>query len=150
MAVAFAATGVFLVFSIFASVQAAVNTAIPAPTNLTATSVSTSQVNLQWTASVYTKRTDMVAGYFVYRSGEKIASVSVSTTLYADTGLTAGTAYSYTVAAYDLSGDTSVMSEPATAVTAGGGASGTLTGKIQIAASANFIRDPSGAACQNE
>jgi hypothetical protein len=63
-----------------------------APTNLSGTAVSTSQINLTWTAS-----TDNVgvAGYKVFRNG----TPSVSS--FSDAGLAASTAYSYTIAAYD-------------------------------------------------
>jgi hypothetical protein len=82
------------------------------PANVTATAVSSSQINLSWTAS-----TDnvAVAGYYVYRGGTQIASVSGTT--YSDTGLAASTTYTYTVAAYDPSGNISARSTPASATT---------------------------------
>jgi beta-lactamase superfamily II metal-dependent hydrolase/chitodextrinase len=87
-----------------------------APTNLTATTASSSQINLAWNAS-----TDnvAVAGYRVFRGGAQIATVS--TTSYSDTGLTAGTTYSYTVVAYDSVGNTSASSNTASATTSTGG-----------------------------
>ena len=82
------------------------------PTGLTATAVSSSQINLAWNAS-----TDNVGvtGYRVYRGGTQIASVSSTT--YSDTGLTPSTTYSYTVAAFDAAGNVSAQSSPATATT---------------------------------
>ncbi|KKT28966.1 MAG: hypothetical protein UW15_C0023G0007, partial [Parcubacteria group bacterium GW2011_GWC1_44_10] len=61
------------------------------PTNLTATAISSSQINLSWTAS-----TDNVgvAGYKVFRGGVQIATVTTGTS-YSNTGLTAATTYSY-------------------------------------------------------
>ena len=70
-------------------------TAPSVPANLQATVVSTSRIDLSWTAS-----TDnvAVAGYRVYRDGSLVASPAG--TSYSDTGLSAGTTYSYRVAAY--------------------------------------------------
>src|SRR5205814_985503 len=66
------------------------------PTGLAATAVSSSQINLSWTASTDNVR---VSGYRVYRGGTQIATTT--TTAYANTGLAPSTTYSYTVAAYD-------------------------------------------------
>ena len=62
---------------------------------LTATAVSSSQINLSWTAA-----TDNVGvtGYNVYRGGMQIATLGAVTT-FQNTGLTASTTYSYTVQA---------------------------------------------------
>jgi len=84
------------------------------PTGLTAAAAASgSQVNLSWTAS-----TDnvAVAGYKVFRNGTQVAEVT-SGTSYADTGLSEGTSYRYTVAAYDAAGNTSAQSHAVTAVT---------------------------------
>lgn len=66
------------------------------PAGLTASGATLNSVSLRWNAS--TDNT-AVAGYEVYRNGNKVGDVT--TTSYTDTGLTQGTAYSYTVAAYD-------------------------------------------------
>ncbi|WP_281292748.1 glycoside hydrolase family 6 protein [Kitasatospora viridis] len=86
------------------------------PTGLTVTGTTASSVSLSWTAS-----TDNVGvtGYDVYRNGSKLATSS--TTGYTDTGLTAATAYQYTVAAYDAAGNLSPVSAAVTATTAGSG-----------------------------
>jgi hypothetical protein len=62
------------------------------PTNLTAKAVSSSQINLSWTAS-----TDNVgvAGYNVMRNGSPVGTST--TTTFSDFGLVASTTYSYTV-----------------------------------------------------
>ena len=75
------------------------------PTNLQATVVSSTQINLSWTAS-----TDNVGvtSYRVYRNGTQIASLS--TTSYSDTGLSPSTTYSYSVAAVDAAGNVSLQS----------------------------------------
>src|SRR5207302_3485948 len=82
------------------------------PTGLTANAVSSSQINLSWTAS-----TDNVgvSGYRVYRGGTQIATTSA--TSFANTGLAASTTYSYTVAAYDAAGNVSAQSSSASATT---------------------------------
>ncbi|XEC93009.1 CBM35 domain-containing protein [Paenibacillus tarimensis] len=83
-----------------------------APANLSATAVSSSQIDLTWDAS-----TDNggVAGYKVYRDGVEVGSST--TTSYSDTGLAASTDYNYTVKAYDAEGNLSKASITATATT---------------------------------
>ncbi len=80
------------------------------PTNLTATSISSSQINLSWTAS-----TDNVgvAGYRIYRGGVQIATSTTNS--YSNTGLSALSTYSYTVIAYDAVGNASGQSNSASA-----------------------------------
>lgn len=82
------------------------------PTNLAATAISSSQINLSWTAS-----TDNigVTGYHIYRGGVQIATVT--TLLYSNTGLSSSTTYSYTVAALDAAGNTSGQSTSVSATT---------------------------------
>ena len=98
------------------------STAPSTPTGLTATAQSSSQINLSWSAA-----TDnvAVAGYRVYRNGTQVAT-STGTT-YSNTGLTAGTAYSYTVAAYDTAGNVSPQSASVNATTPAGTTPQTLT-----------------------
>jgi chitodextrinase len=84
------------------------------PTGLAATTVDTSTIGLLWVAS-----TDNVGvnGYVVRRNGSSVATVA--TTSFSDTGLTAGTTYRYTVAAFDAAGNNSALSASAQATTAG-------------------------------
>lgn len=103
------------------------------PANVKASAVSTSQINVSWTAS-----TDNVgvAGYDVYRSTgsasfSKIATVT--TTSYGDTGLTSGTTYKYYVTAHDAAGNNSANSSTVQATTqkatkGRGGVQGKITG----------------------
>jgi hypothetical protein len=88
------------------------------PTGLTATAVSSSQINLSWTAS-----TDNVGvtGYDVYRGGTQVGTSPTAS--YSDTGLAASTSYTYTVAAYDAAGNTSAQSTSASATTLSASAS---------------------------
>jgi chitodextrinase len=87
-------------------------TAPTVPANLNANAVSQTQINLSWTAS-----TDNVGvtGYRVFRNG--VERTTTAATSFQDTGLTPGTAYSYTVRAYDLVGNQSADSAPASATT---------------------------------
>jgi fibronectin type 3 domain-containing protein len=74
--------------------------------------VSGTGVTLAWTAS-----TDNVgvAGYNIYRNGLLVAQ-SANTT-YADTGLTPGLTYSYTLSAFDAQGNASEQSSPLSVLT---------------------------------
>jgi chitodextrinase len=90
-----------------------------APTSLSATAVSSSQINLSWTAS-----TDNVgvAGYRVERCQGSGCSTftQVGTpagTTFSDTGLTASTLYTYRVRATDAAGNLSGYSSTASATT---------------------------------
>jgi fibronectin type 3 domain-containing protein len=85
-----------------------------APASLTATATGPTTVALSWQAS-----TDNVGvtGYTVYRGTTAIAAVSGSTTSYTDSGLTPGSAYSYTVTASDGAGNVSPPSNQASATT---------------------------------
>ena len=86
------------------------------PTGLTATAISSSQINLAWTASTDTGGPG-VAGYQIYRGGTQVAT-STSTS-YSDTGLSPATGYTYNVAAYDSATPAKVsgQSSPASATT---------------------------------
>lgn len=87
-------------------------TAPTTPTGLTAGTTTVSTVPLTWTAS-----TDDVGvtGYEVYRGTARVATTPGTT--YTDTGLTAGTAYTYTVLARDAAGNLSPASAAVTATT---------------------------------
>jgi chitodextrinase len=69
------------------------------------------QVSLSWTASG--DPDGPVAGYYIFRGGARVATTAG--TSYTDSGLSNGTTYSYTVAAYDSSGNTSAQSSNASA-----------------------------------
>ncbi len=108
-----------------------------APANLTATAVSSGQVNLAWTAS-----TDNVGvtGYNVYRNGAFLASATA--TSYSDTTTQASTTYSYTVYAVDAAGNVSPASNTAAVTTPGQGdtqAPTSPTGVTATAASASQV-----------
>lgn len=80
------------------------------PTDLTATAVSATQIDLSWTPST---GDDGVAGYRIYRNGSEVGTSSTAS--FSDTGLATSTTYTYTVRAYD---DAARLSEPSAAATA--------------------------------
>jgi chitodextrinase len=83
------------------------------PADLSATPVSSSQINLSWTAS-----TDAVGvtGYNVYRGGAFLKKVT-SGTFTSDTGLGTDTQYCYQVSAIDAAGNESTKSTETCATT---------------------------------
>jgi Bacterial Ig domain/Fibronectin type III domain len=91
------------------------------PTNLLATAVSSSQVNLSWSPSTDTGGSGL-AGYKVYRSVTQIGTTTA--TNYSNYGLSASTQYCYTVKAYDGAGNESAASTQACATTQGSVSSG--------------------------
>lgn len=84
-----------------------------APTNGTTTNIYETHLTLSWTAS--TDNT-AVTGYSVYRNGLLIGTTA--TTSYADTGLTSGTQYTYTISAYDAVANASAVSSAISVTTA--------------------------------
>jgi hypothetical protein len=88
------------------------------PSNLTATAVSSSQVNLTWVDSATTEqgfKIERCAGTGCSNFGQ-IAIVGANITTYSSTGLSGSTNYSYRVRAYNASGDSN-YSNTASAVT---------------------------------
>jgi hypothetical protein len=112
---------------------ATASTAAPtltAPANLAATSASSSQINLTWSAATETGGT--ISQYLVERCQGSGCSTfaqiaTASSTSYNDAGLTAATTYSYRVRAGDAAGHTGPYSNVATATT------GTVTQPPSIA-----------------
>jgi len=93
--------------------QGDIDTQPPAvPTNLKATVISSSQIDLSWTPS-----TDNVGviGYRIYRNGKEIGTSPV--TSYENTGLLPSTTYTYRIAAYDETGNASAKSASAARTT---------------------------------
>lgn len=83
-----------------------------APTNLTLTAVSSTQINLSWTDNANSE-----SGYYVERSVSgggwtRIATLAANAISYANTGLTQGTTYGYRVQAYNDRGASAYSNEP--------------------------------------
>jgi chitodextrinase len=89
------------------------------PTGLTADQETSSGIGISWTAST---SSNGVAGYDIYRNGTKVGTST--STLYTDAGLSASSSYTYTVEAYDSSGDTSSLSSGVSASTTATGVTG--------------------------
>ncbi|MFI5755477.1 PHB depolymerase family esterase [Streptomyces sp. NPDC051569] len=86
---------------------------LPAPTGLKVTGTTGTTASLSWSALTG------AASYTVLRNGVK-AGTSTSPA-FTDTGLTAGTSYSYTVVGVDAAGKAGATSSPVTATTTGSG-----------------------------
>ncbi|MFF7094750.1 glycosyl hydrolase family 18 protein [Streptomyces rubradiris] len=94
-----------------------------APGTPTASSVTDTSVKLDWSAATDDKG---IKNYDVLRDGKKVATVT--TTSYTDSGLTAGTDYSYSVQARDTADQTGPVSGAVKVHTTGGGTTPPPTG----------------------
>ncbi len=105
-----------------AAVAAAGDTTPPTvPGSLSASAVSSSQINTSWTASTDSGGSGL-AGYKIERcTGSGCTSfaqiATTTTTSYSNTGLTANTTYQYRVRAYDHAGNNSGYSNTVSATT---------------------------------
>ncbi|MFJ8010191.1 glycosyl hydrolase family 18 protein [Streptomyces fagopyri] len=95
-----------------------------APGTPTTSSLTDTSVKLSWSAATDDKG---VKNYDVLRGGAKVATVTGTT--YTDTGLTAGTDYSYTVQARDTADQTGPVSGAVSVHTTGGTTTPPPTGK---------------------
>ncbi|URN93908.1 MAG: lytic polysaccharide monooxygenase [Candidatus Pristimantibacillus lignocellulolyticus] len=83
------------------------------PANVSAASKTDTSISLKWTASTATTG---IANYEIYRNGNLVGTTTTNS--YVDQGLTANTAYAYTVRAVDGSGAKSQASPVVTITTA--------------------------------
>jgi chitodextrinase len=88
-------------------------TAPTVPTGLTASSVSSSQINISWSAS-----TDAVgvAGYRLYDNAVQVGA-DITGLTYSHTGLVSGSTHTYQVLAFDTAGNASAKSAAVQATT---------------------------------
>jgi chitodextrinase len=89
------------------------STAPNVPTGFAGVGFSRQRIDLSWNTAtdptVANARTSGLAGYRVYRNGLLRATLGLVTS-YSDEGLSSGTAYSYTIAAFDAAGNASAQS----------------------------------------
>lgn len=106
------------------------------PTGLAALAASSSQVNLFWSPA-----TDNVAvtGYRIYRNGSSTPLTTAASTSFGDTGLSAATTYSYTVAAVDAAGNASPQSIAVSVTTPAQASTVTVIGVVSSKASGQAI-----------
>ncbi len=105
---------------------------LPAPTGVATSGATTSTMNITWNGVTG------AASYNVYRGGNKVNALGVTVTNYKDTGLAAGTTYSWTVKSVDGNGAESAASAAA---------SGTTTGTIAACyTSSNYAHTTAGRA----
>ncbi|HEY7378958.1 MAG TPA: fibronectin type III domain-containing protein, partial [Steroidobacteraceae bacterium] len=93
------------------------DTVAPAvPANVQAVASGPTQVNLTWDVSADTGGSGL-AGYRVFRNGDPTPVASVTVASYSDANLTAGTAYTYVLRAFDAAGNVSGPSIPVSVTT---------------------------------
>jgi YD repeat-containing protein len=121
------AAGHLSTYSNIATVMTLDTTPPTAPSSLTATTVSTIQINLSWVAATDTGgsgladyRVERCSGSTTCSNFNEIATVTSPTVTYINTGLTAGTIYRYRVRARDGANNYSGYSAIATATTKSG------------------------------
>jgi poly(3-hydroxybutyrate) depolymerase len=86
---------------------------LPAPSGVATSGATSSSMVIAWNA------VSGASGYNVYRGGTKVNASLVTGTSFTDTGLAAGTTYSWTVAALDAGNVEGAPSAPASGTTAG-------------------------------
>jgi hypothetical protein len=108
-----------------APAPAADTTPPSAPAGITASAVSSTQINLSWMAS---SDNVGVTGYRIYRNGTQLATTAGTSS--ANTGLTPSTAYTYAVSAIDAAGNASAKSPQVSATTQAATATTAPTGSV--------------------
>jgi poly(3-hydroxybutyrate) depolymerase len=86
---------------------------LPPPTGVATSGATASSMVISWAA------VSGATGYHVYRNGSRVTGSPVTGTSHTDTGLAAGTTYSWTVTDLNAGGVESAPSAPATGTTTG-------------------------------
>ena len=86
---------------------------LPPPTGVATSGATASSMTISWAA------VSGATGYHVYRNGTRVTGAPVAGTSHNDTGLAAGTTYSWTVTDLNAGGVESAPSAPATGTTTG-------------------------------
>ncbi|MBN1217158.1 MAG: endo-1,4-beta-xylanase [Candidatus Lokiarchaeota archaeon] len=111
------------------------------PTGLSASAISSSQINLDWNDNTESD----LANYRVYRSTSATGTYSyigqTSSSSYSSTGLSSESTYYYRVSAVDTSGNESPQSSYAGATTLPGGGTATLKAQYRSANTATTTQD---------
>lgn len=98
-----------------------------APTTVRLGATAPNSIALRWGGGGDTGAgTPGIAGYNLYRNGQKVNTSLITGTSYTDTGLSAGGSYSYTLKAVDLAGNISAASAALGASTPASSTSGTV------------------------
>jgi poly(3-hydroxybutyrate) depolymerase len=86
---------------------------LPAPTGVAVSGATNTTMNVSWSA------VSGASGYNVFRNGGKVNGSLVTGTSFTDSGLTAATTYSWSVAAVDSAGTQGAMSSTVSGTTTG-------------------------------
>jgi transcriptional regulator CtsR len=110
-----------------------------APTGVGATATSSSAINLSWTDTATNEDGFKIERKTGAGAFAQIATVGPNITTYADSGLTANTAYSYQVRAYNTGGNSAYSNTASATTLAGGTAPASPTGLGATATSSTAI-----------
>ncbi|HYL67284.1 MAG TPA: fibronectin type III domain-containing protein [Nitrosopumilaceae archaeon] len=128
-----------------ATTQSPQATAPQSPTGLKASTVSSSQINLSWTAPA-NNGGSAITGYMIERSTDggttwstTVANTANTSTIYSDKGLTASTTYIYRVSAINSVGTSSPSNTASATTSAASTAPQPPTGLAATAASSSQI-----------
>ncbi len=111
---------------------------LPAPTSVATSGATTTTMSITWGGVTG------ASSYNVFRAGNKVNGTPVTVTNYTDTGLTAATTYSWTVAAVDSTGTQGAMSTAASGTT-----TGTAPPPATCYTSSNYTHTTAGRATQS-
>jgi hypothetical protein len=97
--------------------EATAKTPVNPPTNLTATAISSTQVNLSWTDNSQTEQSYKIERKVSGGEFAQIAELGANITAYSDAGLSPSTAYVYRVRGFNIVAGDSAYSNEASVTT---------------------------------